>query len=101
MREVELQKEEREVSNLNELVQYAVYDSKVGVYRKPVFFHNDREALRSFRALVNDGESEFSKWAEDFSLWRFARFDQVHGENASEVPKCLIKAMELKEEKNG
>ena len=58
---------------------FAVYDAKVKAYL-PVFqARTPAEAQRSFSDAVNSQEHHFSKYPEDFTLFRLASFNDENG----------------------
>lgn len=54
---------------------FGIYDSKVEAYLKPFFAQSKGEALRAITDLVNDREHNFSKYAEDYTLFELGSFD--------------------------
>lgn len=69
---------------------YAVYDSKVQTYDKPIFMRSRGEAVRSWDTVANDPSTQFFKYPEDYSLMEIAEYDDETGtfENAK-VPQNL------------
>lgn len=53
---------------------YCIYDSKARIFSHHQLHMNDDCAIRSFHHIINDPEKIFSKYPEDYSLHRCARF---------------------------
>jgi len=78
---------------------YTVYDSKSEVYTNPFYFRNKGECIRSFTETVNDGQSTFSKYPSDFTLFEIADFDEFTGSiklHSAKISICT--ALEMKRE---
>lgn len=54
---------------------YSVYDSKAEAYLAPMFFGSKGQAIRSFGDACNNSEHEFSKHAEDYTLFELGEFN--------------------------
>lgn len=65
---------------------YAIYDSKARVYTVPFFCQNDEVAGRNFASAVNDHNTQFGKYPEDFSLHCIGSYDDELGELKSFPP---------------
>lgn len=76
---------------------YVIHDSKVGAFMQPWFARSAGEALRSWEALVNDGQSMMSSHPADFSLFEVAEYDEATGRfDQYEAIKSLGTALESK-----
>lgn len=67
---------------------YSIYDSKAKVWLQPQFLMNKGTAHRAFDATCNDKNSQFYKYAEDFTMFEIGDFDDE---------TCEIKMYEAKE----
>lgn len=67
----------------SELRVCSVYDSKAGVYGRPLFFETTADALRSFREAVNqsggDDRNTIAKYPADFVMFDLGVFDRLTG----------------------
>ena len=54
---------------------FAVYDSKVKNYTKPLYHRNAAEAIRGFEQECNNPESQLNKFASDFTLFEIGEYD--------------------------
>lgn len=59
---------------------FVIYDSKAEAYLPPFFMKSKGEAIRAVTAVANDGSSNFSKYAADFTLFELGTFDDADGE---------------------
>lgn len=57
----------------------SVHDSKAEAFITPFFSPNIPMAKRSFAMAVNDPETNFHKWAEDYTLFHVGSYDQDTG----------------------
>jgi len=75
----------------------AVYDSKAEAYSRPFFAATTGVAIRQFSAAVEDQQHEFNRFAEDYTLFELAEFDEQAGVFLNlETPKSLLQAHALK-----
>lgn len=58
---------------------FAVYDSKVGLFASPFHMRSRGEALRGFQTVANDPSTDICKFADDFSLFELASYDDDTG----------------------
>jgi len=58
---------------------FAVYDSAVGAYMKPVHFNTRGEALRTWLDLSQDDTCQFKKHPADFTLFEIAEYNEETG----------------------
>lgn len=54
---------------------FSVFDSKVGAYLTPFFSRSTGEAIRAFTQAANDSQTQFCKFAEDFTLFEIGEWD--------------------------
>jgi len=59
---------------------FTVYDLKSETYLPPFCMRSKGEALRSWQTIVNDDQSNFSKFPADFTLYEIGSFDDNSGE---------------------
>lgn len=57
----------------------AVYDNAVKAYLTPFFQKTRAEALRNFKAAVNDPKHSFNSYAADYTLFALGEFDEETG----------------------
>lgn len=76
---------------------FALYDCKAEAYLAPQYFPTKGIAIRAFTELSNDGESNVSKHAEDYTLFEVGEFDDSNcGFNIYSTPVSVGKAIEFK-----
>lgn len=63
----------------NYLNIYAVYDSVADVFLQPYYMHDDKPAIRVFRDLQSDPESQLSKHPDDYELFVIGTYNYVTG----------------------
>ena len=74
---------------------FAVYDVQAESYMKPIFTPTKGLAVRSFMDAVNDPNSPFAKYPDDFRLCEIGTFDESTGALVSyEHPEPLGYARE-------
>lgn len=73
-----------------ELKSFAIYDVKAALYLQPMFFRRRQEAERSFALAANNPESDFFKYAEDYSLFELGTYDEASGIMTSLVAPLLV-----------
>lgn len=61
------------------LIMYSVYDSKIEAYINPIFARSHGEALRRFEATARDEESDFHRYAADYTLMAVGEWDDERG----------------------
>lgn len=54
---------------------FACFDCKVEAYGNPFYMKTKGEAIRGFVEVVNDGQSQISKYPEDFTLFELGEYD--------------------------
>jgi hypothetical protein len=69
---------------------FTVYDSAAKLFLEPFFAETVEVAIRMFRQLVNKPEHNFSKFAEDYTLFHVGTYDPTSGTiKALETPHSL------------
>lgn len=69
---------------------FAMFDKKAGFYLQPFPESSTISALRGFEVAVNNAESIFSRFPDDFCLMELAHFNQDTGQiTAYEAPQDL------------
>ena len=58
---------------------YAVHDSAIGAFNRPLFFRSRGEAIRSFQDAVADEQSGFRAHASHYSLHQIGTYDDSTG----------------------
>ncbi len=58
---------------------YSVFDSKVGAFLLPFFSRNRAVALRSFTTAVQDVNSDFHRYAGDYTLFEIGEWEPEAG----------------------
>lgn len=58
---------------------FSVYDSKVESYLQPIFLHTKGEAIRCMQDCLENPEHQFTKHAEDFTLFYIGNYDNQTG----------------------
>lgn len=78
------------------LEMYSVFDKKTGAFTPPQMFRARGEAIRSFSDAVGDGNSPFSKHAEDYAFAYIGSFDDNSGcmTFPKEGPEFVIQAVQ-------
>lgn len=73
---------------------YSVFDAAVKAYLPPFCVRAKGEALRSFSTAVNDTTHQFSKYANDYTLYELGTFDDSSGSFTVVPPVRVISAVE-------
>lgn len=55
---------------------FCIYDSKAEAYLPPFFMKSKGEAIRAVISTVNDPQSNFHKYAEDFVLFELGHWQE-------------------------
>lgn len=71
-------------------------DQKSKTAGQPFFVKNDAIAIRSFSAAVEEGNSDLSKYPEDFVLLRIGEFNQETGEITGTSHELVAQAHDFK-----
>lgn len=69
---------------------FSIYDQKAKAYLQPFFSLNEDTATRELTKAVN-GDGDFNKFSEDYTLFSLGTFDQNKGEftlNESQLLVC-------------
>lgn len=82
------------------LKAFTIRDSKGEVFNTPFFQKTHGEAERSFKQLINDGQSMPNKYPEDFDLYYVGEYDDSEGIfKALDTPQHVAKAINYVEQK--
>lgn len=77
---------------------YSIYDAKAEAYIQPFFATNEGMAKRMFHKAANDPETDFYKYAQDYTLFFIGFFSQSTGIlHPNKAPETLGGALEFKE----
>ena len=80
---------------------FAVYDSKVKNYTKPLYQRNAAEAIRGFEEECNNPESKINKFPSDFTLFEIGEYDDETAVLTSEpAPISLGNALQYIKQQN-
>ncbi len=55
---------------------FSIHDSKAEAFIQPFYSQTTGTAVRSFEQAVNDPQSDFHKFAGDYTLFELGDFDQ-------------------------
>lgn len=76
---------------------YSVRDKVAETFDQPIFGLNDGMMLRWFEDMVNGKNDQWSKHAEDYSLWCIGEFNNITGEIfPSKDPRAIGQAFEYR-----
>jgi len=56
---------------------FSIYDSKAEAYLPPFHMKSNGEAIRAVTDLVNDAKHNFSKYAQDYTLFAVGTWDDA------------------------
>ena len=73
----------------------AVHDKESRTFRQPFSMNTKRDAVESFRQVVNDENSQFNKFPDDFDLVQVGEFCVRTGELKPMPPTVLASASSL------
>lgn len=73
----------------------SVRDIATETFARPFCVTHAAQAVRSFTDEANNPESEISKHASDYELWKIGYFEDANGVTSSE-PERLVRAADLK-----
>lgn len=83
---------------MSKVMIYAVYDSKVKYFHKPMFMRNKGEALRSWTEVANEKDHAISRHPEDFVLFELGDYDdQTATITMHTAPEPLGSAVQFKQ----
>ena len=75
---------------------YVVFDAGVNAYQTPFFSPSAREAMYAFTEARRNPESDFYKWANDYTLFRLGHFNQHSAEfHLEDSPIKVLCAWEI------
>lgn len=84
-------------------IVYAVYDSKMEMFHKPMFLITEGEAVRGFVDICKDTSSMLHKHSADYTLFRLGTFSEDKGcfENEKSPTRVITawEAVNYKEER--
>ena len=76
---------------------FSVYDSKTNSYSQPMTQLTTPSAIRDFSAECKKSDSRLNQFAEDFTLFELASFDQDTGTIIPlATPHAVVKALDCK-----
>lgn len=82
------------------LEMFSVHDSKAEAFIQPIFAPTTAVALRLFKQAANDPNSDFCKFAADYTLFHVATFCQDTGTmEALATPESVALAITLQDPK--
>lgn len=58
---------------------FSIFDIKAGAFDRPFFAQTVGIAIRSFTDAINDKNSPFNKYPDDFTLFELGEFDDSSG----------------------
>lgn len=76
---------------------FAILDSRVGAFLKPLFAMNRQVAMRGFEDVVRDPESEIFRHKVDYTLFYLGKFNQETGEFFDLRRESVVSANEFAE----
>lgn len=65
------------------LKMFAIFDSAIGAYERPMCFLSKGEAVRAWQQVVNDKEMKFIQSPADFTLFEIGEYDADAGRVSS------------------
>ena len=79
---------------------YSIYDKKSDTYMQPFVELTDGTAIRQCTDLINNGNTPFAKFPEDFMLMRIGSWDEAGGiPTADNPPEVVIELLTLQQAK--
>lgn len=75
---------------------YAVYDAVAQIFMDPFMAETPGVAERMFRTLVNNPQTKFHEYPEDFQLYAVGHFDRASGDLVSIKPMKMARADQVK-----
>ena len=69
---------------------YSIFDKKSATFMQPFVELTDGTATRQCMDLLQNPNTPFSKFPEDFTLMRIGSWDELKGEPKGEVPPEFI-----------
>lgn len=75
---------------------FSLYDEKARNYNTPQYLAHKGEAIRMLQSTLDNKETMFAKYPEDFSLYCLGTFDDNNGKfEGKPEPELVIRATEL------
>jgi hypothetical protein len=74
---------------------FAVYDSKAAYFMQPFFSRNAETALRMFREIIQDPQTQVHKFPEDYTLFHIGTYSAADGMIIPQEPRSLGVAITL------
>lgn len=74
---------------------YCVFDNAVLAYNVPFYARHIGEAVRSFKDLAHDPQSNVARHPTDFSLFALGEYDDATGLFSCSQPVRVIGAVEV------
>lgn len=62
------------------LLAFAIQDTRAGFYHAPFFANSHVSACRTIATTASDPMTLLHKYPEDFTLWCLGTFDSINGE---------------------
>jgi len=78
---------------------FVIYDSKVGVYRMPIFAINKYDLIREFDRTFRDPQEQRNQYftnAEDFALFKIGEYSKRSGQITPTTPEHIVNLHELR-----
>lgn len=76
---------------------FAIKDSKIEAFKNPIFLNSQGEAIRALTDEVENPQSLFHKYSEDFTLYELGTYDdQTATFEQHETPLVVINCGTLK-----
>lgn len=79
---------------------YSIYDTKAESYHQPFFTTNDATAMRMLQNELQNPESNFSKYPEDYHLFHIGTFNDTTALLEHCIPESLGSAFTMKAQLN-
>lgn len=76
---------------------YAIFDSAVKTYSRPMFLNTDNEAIRSFQSECNRVGSVINAHPDQFTLFNIGEYDDNTSLIKSSEPRSLGNAVQYKD----
>ncbi len=82
----------------HKLMAYAVKDLQTKTFTNPFFTSNDTTATRGFEQAVNNKDTQYNQYPEDYTLYCVASYNIETGEITPEAIRSIINATKLLKE---
>ncbi len=79
-----------------QLKMFTIYDSKANAFLQPWFLTTEALAVRAFSDLANDQESNVSRHADDYTLFKIGTFNDATAKVDWTTPVTLGCALQYK-----